>query len=155
MIIYAITNVENGKRYIGMTESSLARRWVEHKKAARHGSVKTALYNAMRLYGIDRFVCERSDGHRAKVAASWTPERRAKMTEQIKASWTPERRAAAKIAQVKPKRPAEWTPEKRAAASERMAKRLQTPEYRAMCLSNLAHGRTIRLEKIGERYGRQ
>lgn len=54
MIIYAITNSVNGKRYIGLTQMSLGRRWWHHLATARHG-VDTALGNAIRKYGPDAF----------------------------------------------------------------------------------------------------
>lgn len=54
MIIYAITNTVNDKRYIGMTETALDVRWAAHKKACRHGS-DTALHNAMRKHGEGTF----------------------------------------------------------------------------------------------------
>ena len=164
MIVYAITNTVNGKRYIGMTEQPLNRRWMEHKCAAKAG-VKTALHAAIRKYGVKAFTVEvlvsveaaagrktlgaieramiaehktlspqgynltlggdglpagegnpnlgrkSSEKHKAKVAASWTPKKRAHFAEmlaeknrqmaldpahgrKIAAAWTPERRAA-------------------------------------------------------------
>lgn len=54
MIIYAITNRVNGKRYIGMTEMTLARRWWQHQKATASGS-RTILHCAIRKYGPDAF----------------------------------------------------------------------------------------------------
>lgn len=55
MIVYAITNLINGKRYIGITEYSLKRRWSGHKKYARDGA-KTAIHRAMAKYGIENFA---------------------------------------------------------------------------------------------------
>ena len=57
MIVYAVTNLINGKRYIGITEGTLARRWVWHKTAARAGA-KTYLHAAMRKYGPESFKTE-------------------------------------------------------------------------------------------------
>lgn len=57
MIIYAITNELNGKRYIGMTEMTLARRWYSHVHSARSGR-NSPLYHAIRKYGEDAFVIE-------------------------------------------------------------------------------------------------
>lgn len=54
MIIYAITNLVNGKRYIGMTAKTEAWRWWHHMKAFEKG-VKTALYDAMRKHGVENF----------------------------------------------------------------------------------------------------
>ncbi len=61
MIIYAITNTVNGKRYIGMTAGSLSRRWSGHKYGAWHGKGKCAkmpIVRAMRRYGIENFRIE-------------------------------------------------------------------------------------------------
>ena len=55
MIVYQITNLVNGKRYIGMTCQSLAQRWMEHRNTAQKGS-RTALHSAIRKYGADSFV---------------------------------------------------------------------------------------------------
>lgn len=57
MLVYAITNSVDGRRYIGMTECALDVRWSQHKKAAAKGS-KTYLYAAMRKYGADAFEIE-------------------------------------------------------------------------------------------------
>jgi group I intron endonuclease len=57
MLIYSITNLVTGRRYIGATQSILRRRWDAHTKACRDG-VKTALYDAMRSYGIESFKIE-------------------------------------------------------------------------------------------------
>ena len=53
--IYKITNLVNQKIYIGQTNNP-KRRWAEHKCIARHNfKYKSALYNAMRFYGIKNF----------------------------------------------------------------------------------------------------
>ena len=56
MIIYKITNVVNNKVYIGLTTTSLKKRWYAHirdsKKSEKH------LYAAMRKYGLDNFKIE-------------------------------------------------------------------------------------------------
>lgn len=54
MYVYKITNKVNGMLYIGITICSLAKRWREHKCAAKAG-LDTPLYNAMRKYGLDAF----------------------------------------------------------------------------------------------------
>jgi group I intron endonuclease len=195
LIVYAITNVVNGKRYIGMTMSKLGRRWTEHKNAAKSG-VKTALYEAIRKYGADSFTIEAlvtvseggravlaglerrliaehgtlapggynmtlgGDGlpagegnpnlgrkataeHKAKVAATWTPEKRAKY-----AAMTKERSAAMNAIPGRGEKIAKaWTPERRAAASKLMreisknAWENEPPEAREKRLANLALGR--------------
>lgn len=57
MIIYKITNLVNGKSYIGKTTQSLERRWNGHKKSARSGSM-VKLACAIRKHGADNFVVE-------------------------------------------------------------------------------------------------
>lgn len=52
--IYAITNLINGKRYIGQTSQTLAMRWSQHKSALNKG-VDNPLYRAIRKYGIENF----------------------------------------------------------------------------------------------------
>ena len=54
MIVYKITNTVNGKSYIGITRSSLEKRWREHRCAANSGNDKP-LYRAIRKYGEDAF----------------------------------------------------------------------------------------------------
>lgn len=56
-IIYKITNLVNGKIYIGQTIHTLKRRKREHINNARYGS-QQALYRAMRKYGFDNFIFE-------------------------------------------------------------------------------------------------
>ena len=57
--IYKITNIENGKIYIGKTLGSISARWAEHcKEYKRDRSERRPLYSAMRKYGIDAFVVD-------------------------------------------------------------------------------------------------
>lgn len=57
MWIYKITNLVNGKCYIGIT-TNLEYRWHCHKTAPSCPSLKSPLYSAMRKYGIDNFSFE-------------------------------------------------------------------------------------------------
>lgn len=57
MIIYKITNLLNGKIYIGQTIRTLEERQKQHINNAKKGS-KTHLYFAMRKYGMDNFKFE-------------------------------------------------------------------------------------------------
>lgn len=57
MLIYAITNTVNGKRYIGLTTLSLADRWSKHKWDAANGR-KFAIHRAICKYGADKFIVE-------------------------------------------------------------------------------------------------
>lgn len=57
MIIYKVTNVLNGKVYIGQSRHSLEfRKWQHLNKAHKH--VNTHLYNAMNKYGYENFKFE-------------------------------------------------------------------------------------------------
>lgn len=55
--IYLITNLVNGKLYVGCTRVSIARRWAQHCSAARKGS-SLAIHRAIRKYGVDNFKIE-------------------------------------------------------------------------------------------------
>ncbi len=57
MIVYFIRNSMNGRWYVGKTVKTALRRWTEHKRAAKSGS-KSALSNAIRLYGPNQFSVE-------------------------------------------------------------------------------------------------
>lgn len=52
--VYEIKNKVNGKLYVGITRTSISRRWSGHKHAAK--TKPTYLYTAMRKYGIESFV---------------------------------------------------------------------------------------------------
>ncbi len=55
--IYLITNLLNGKRYVGQTVGALNTRWTQHKHKARSGS-NYAIHNAMRKHGVLNFRME-------------------------------------------------------------------------------------------------
>lgn len=54
MFVYLITNTINGKRYVGQTRQTLAKRWIAHcsKNRCRY------LYNAIQKYGRQSFIIE-------------------------------------------------------------------------------------------------
>lgn len=54
--IYLVTNLVNGKRYVGKTISTVHRRWATHISHAASGSNKMALHGAIRKYGLNSFV---------------------------------------------------------------------------------------------------
>jgi group I intron endonuclease len=55
MYIYTITNLVNGKMYVGQTVQSNAKmRWYSHCNMVRKGK-KSYLYDSMRKYGINQF----------------------------------------------------------------------------------------------------
>lgn len=56
--VYLVTNQVNGKRYVGVTNKTPARkRWVQHLAQARRGA-NSLLYSAIRKYGKKEFVFE-------------------------------------------------------------------------------------------------
>ena len=57
MHIYRITNVFNGKVYIGKTHDTVASRWNQHCSLAKNGS-KFYFHNAIRKYGAASFLVE-------------------------------------------------------------------------------------------------
>ena len=55
--IYCITNLINGKQYVGKTTYSITKRFKEHCRDCKKEEEKTRpLYNAMNKYGIENFV---------------------------------------------------------------------------------------------------
>jgi hypothetical protein len=57
MVVYKITNTENGKCYIGQTTQKFSHRVSEHKHRALFQKDRThKLYMAIRKYGIDAFI---------------------------------------------------------------------------------------------------
>lgn len=57
-IIYKITNLINGKLYIGQTSKTLELRFRQHQVAAFTLNLKYPLYRAMRKHGIENFKIE-------------------------------------------------------------------------------------------------
>ena len=58
--IYKITNLINGKLYVGQTIRSLGDRWADHKRDALNG-VDYPFYFAIRKYGVENFIPEMVD----------------------------------------------------------------------------------------------
>lgn len=56
--IYKITNVINGKVYIGKTSRSISQRFKEHIEFAKLGYDNMLIYRAIRKYGEDNFSIE-------------------------------------------------------------------------------------------------
>lgn len=57
--IYKITNMKNGKIYIGKTLDTVQNRWLEHcGDYKKYRCEKRPLYAAMRKYGLDSFTVE-------------------------------------------------------------------------------------------------
>lgn len=57
--IYCITNVVNGKKYIGVTTRNPHQRWLEHVSRSRYDKkYSSAIHSALRKYGVANFVFE-------------------------------------------------------------------------------------------------
>lgn len=57
MTIYKITNIANGKVYIGQTKHSVEQRWKRHLYDCNHEK-NNKFYNAIKKYGSDKFCVE-------------------------------------------------------------------------------------------------
>ena len=53
--VYRITNLINGKLYIGLTTTTLEKRWKKHIKDATVSNRPHAIHNAIRKYGAESF----------------------------------------------------------------------------------------------------
>jgi group I intron endonuclease len=57
-VIYKITNVVNGKIYIGQTSTSTSQRWREHVSDSRSPKRRFYLHAAILKYGVENFISE-------------------------------------------------------------------------------------------------
>ena len=58
MYIYCITNLINGKQYVGKTTTTIEQRFKEHCRGSRKSYKNRPLYNALNKYGIENFKIE-------------------------------------------------------------------------------------------------
>lgn len=56
--LYLVTNLRNGKKYVGITKYSLRRRWLQHQQAARNPNAYGGMMQAIRKYGAEAFTIE-------------------------------------------------------------------------------------------------
>jgi GIY-YIG catalytic domain len=127
---YIITNLVNGKRYIGKTVQSLAARWRGHLASVRRGS-SCYLRHAIRKYN----VTDGGEGASGCVRSEQTREKYRIVTQKRMMSLTPEQRSA-----IGRKAAAALTPEQQ---SKRMRKWNAglTPEQRRETGRTLLHAR--------------
>src|SRR5258708_6368380 len=64
--VYKITNLINGKIYVGMTGQTIIKRWKTHLKSTNKN---LPLYNSIRNYGVNNFVIEQIEEFLSKEEA--------------------------------------------------------------------------------------
>jgi group I intron endonuclease len=70
MIIYKVTNLLNGKVYIGQTKRSLESRWAQHQHAVKSKYGFCKLQKAINEIGADNFSIEQIDSAATKEEAN-------------------------------------------------------------------------------------
>ena len=67
-VVYLLVNTSNGKKYVGKTKKTLAKRWEDHCRAVARGS-KYAIHRAIRKYGQNVFTREVLGEYRSEAKA--------------------------------------------------------------------------------------
>ena len=68
--VYKITNIKNGKIYIGKTSANTTKRWKDHVRAATNPRAKKqVIHLAIQKYGLDNFIFEIISYHKTEDTA--------------------------------------------------------------------------------------
>ena len=156
--VYIVTNIVNGKKYVGRTTDTARRRWYGHLRSARKGS-GFYLHSAIRKYGEDNFTVETiqesddeeylsvaemftidklgtrtpngynlTDGGEGSFGRIVSEESRRKASETNKGQKQPPRTEAGKISFAEKRRGHEVTDETRAKISKAMTGKNKRPQ---------------------------
>lgn len=150
-VIYLITNLVNGKRYVGATRFAIEKRWAEHRYKATL-KAKSYLHRAIAKYGADNFKVEQI----ASCIGDWS-ECEKQVIQSLKPEYnltnggeiTVGRRVSAEVkerirqANIGKKR----TPEQNARNSALKREQSKDPEYRKKLLAAGEKGRANKSEE--------
>lgn len=155
MLLYRILNTVNGKLYIGLTTTSLKKRWSEHLCNANIGN-RRPLYAAMRKYGANSFMMEEI----ACLAPGMDLDDLRQMERDLITQENCKSPRGYNLTdggdgvtgyeftdEVRAKMRAKWTPERRAAIAERLRQtytgRKLSPEHKEKVVATLRRSRKL------------